>query len=125
LSPLTVIEWLRSICGADSEDRLHGLARFNSVFMSISMSASSLFSVVDVVDVLVAELEARIGSTWSGCRKPTIAPSTAGLRNAQATATGVVSCAPSAEAVRGGGIDPVDAQLKGALDRSNEVLVLL
>jgi hypothetical protein len=29
------------------------------------------------------------------------------------------------EAVRGGGIDPVDAQLKGALDRSNEILVLL
>jgi len=36
---------------------------------------------------------ARIGSTWSGRRKPTIAPSTAGLCNVQATATapGVVS----------------------------------
>ena len=30
---------------------------------------------------------ARIGSTWSGRRKPTIAPSTAGLRSVQATAT--------------------------------------
>ena len=36
---------------------------------------------------------ATIGSTWSGRRKPTIAPSTAGLRSVQATATapGVVS----------------------------------
>ena len=35
----------------------------------------------------------RIGSTWSGRRKPTIAPSTAGLRSVHATATapGVVS----------------------------------
>ena len=49
-------------------------------------------------DVVVARARGpaapRIGSTWSGRRKPTIAPSTAGLRSVQATATapGVVSC---------------------------------
>ena len=57
---------------ADESDRLIALRSFDPV---MSSSVSSRLAA------------ARIGSTWSGRRKPTIAPSTAGLRSVQATAT--------------------------------------
>ena len=60
--------------------------------LAMSSSASSRFAA------------ATIGSTWSGRRKPTIAPSTAGLRSVQATAT-----APGRRAVAlGDGRQPLD-----------------
>ena len=97
LGPIGSVELVAGIEQASGEPAAHRAKtdesdRAHRVLPSISARSSSVSS---------RFAAARIGSTWSGRRKPTIAPSTAGLRSVQATATapGVVSWR-SATAVR-------------------------
>jgi hypothetical protein len=84
--------------------------RDRSSISSISSSVSSRFAA------------ARIGATWTGERKPTgehVRTVAHALQRPPDDRLGM------AEAIGGGGVDPVDALLERAVDRSDRLIIVL